>query len=199
MIITMRIELGLLCEHAQVPFAVLCQLAPEGPLRFTARKPHLPKFRDELAKMAAKIAGAPWHMPEAARWVQAWLSGQQSLCPPLRVEYVAAMVGGWPRLPLVRVAVRDEPDALEPAPNELRVQHTPKGRLQCDVPDPPPSAHAKFVYPTAVHLWSTLGHSWLDARQMAEDMWVQLGPGAQLLVLEDDAAVHDSDVEVDGL
>lgn len=40
-----------------------------------------------------------------------------------------------------------------------------------------PSARARFVYPTAVHLMTNLGHSWEEALRTAGDLWRDQGLG----------------------
>ena len=121
-------------------------------------------------------------MSVAAQWMERWVAGTFQKVPPLSVGYVSDMGYGSeqsaaaPQIDLVETV-----DSLDTCPNELRIGKPPTQRVSAAV-EQPASAKARFVYPTAVHIWSRLlardPASWSAALQQAKDMWANMAPAA---------------------
>jgi hypothetical protein len=173
-----------------VPYAELLKLPRSGPSNFAPRNPLEKQFKDELLKMATKIRGAPYHMGVAALWMERWVAGTFPKVPPLSVGYVADMGCGLQQAAAQpQIALAETVDSLDTHPNELRIGKPPAQRVSAAV-EQPPSAKARFVYPTAVHIWSRLlardPASWSAALQQAKDMWANMAPAAAACFQVDD-------------
>jgi hypothetical protein len=189
-----------------LPRDLLAQLPSSLPMGFRARRETPKKYVDDLKKYALLVGSSPYSLGRASNYLIEWASGTAVLGEPLAVDYCS-----MDRVvPLVQAPLDmlDNVVSLEPKPNELRLQKTPKPRN----PRPAvkariePSASAKQMYELACGLVAaTPSLSWQDAIDVAEQIEVPMREaehGDEVFAEEggedDDGVSDDNFADIDG-
>ena len=121
-----------------------------------------PKNSSQLfALLADQIELSPCNLRTAASYLRSWLAASPArttsvpnqILPPLDISACTSCVELRPQVLVARPNDHQE-DSRVVAPRRVELRRSPTPRPQAGAPPETPSARARFVYPTTLHLES---------------------------------------------